>query len=228
MRRSNAAVRAAAVLVTVAGAACQAGAIEPQRPSAIVDAGAERAAADSGPDSDAFDAGVRPALPSGQYSVTTEVVKDTCGDGVPPAAGTVFVQMKVWHGELTGNFPLPVPPPTPAAGRNYSTLRSDISLFPNPGDSKPLSILGLGSKCLDYETKTHYRVLETTDHEVKVDYVREYGDAAHCPPNRKTPQHCVLDYVYTFSLSKRLCAAECAVSFKRDRDAGAVAECACP
>ena len=121
-----------------------------------------------------------------------------------------------------GNFPLPVP-----KKKGYVTLRSDIALAPIAAP-KPLSILGIGIKCLDYETKTLNHVLATTDTEIKLAYTRDFGDATHCPPKQLPPSQCTLDYVYTFTLAKKLCAAECGVSFRKDGDAGATAQCHCP
>jgi len=178
------------------------------------------------------DAGAPPAeapLPSGDYEVTTEVVKDTCspadaGASAPPTT-TMFVHMKIWRDKsgrekVTGNFPLPMP-----AKGGFGGARSDIVLEP-PAESTPASHHGLGSQCPAYELKTLHRVLGRTGDTVKVSYAREYGDASTC--RSKAPSKCALDYVYTFRLVKKLCDPSCGVSFVKGADGGLGPKCDCP
>ena len=180
-----------------------------------------------------LDAGAAPVtgegpLPSGDYEIVTEVVKDTCssadaGVTAPPTV-TMFVQMKVWRDKsgkekITGNFPLPLP-----AKGGYGSARSDIVLQP-PADPAPISLHGLGSQCPTYETKTSHRVISRSGDTVKVTYARDYGDASTC--RSRAPSKCVLEYLYTFRLVKKLCDPNCGVTFAKGADGGLSPRCEC-
>lgn len=166
-------------------------------------------------------------LPSGDYEVTTEVVKDTCSspDAGPtaPATTTMFVQMKVWRDKsgrerVTGNFPLPMP-----AKGGFGGARSDIVIEP-PAEPTPASHHGLGSQCPAYEMKTLHRVVGRTADTVRISYAREYGDASTC--RSKAPSKCALEYVYSFRLVRKLCDPNCGVSFVKS-DGGLAPKCDC-
>lgn len=169
-------------------------------------------------------------LPSGDYEITTEVKKDTCsktdGGAAAPEPVTLFVQMKVWHDKsgkekVTGNFPLPLP-----RAKGFGSARSDIVLSP-PAGEQPSVLKGMGSQCPEYETKTLYKVLEQTGNSVKVEYTRDYGDAAKCPPKAQPPSKCSLDYVYTFKLVNKVCDPYCGVTFAKGADGGLGPKCQC-
>src|SRR4051794_9389891 len=116
-------------------------------PIATVDAAVTPPAAELTPDASVAPPAAEAPLPSGDYEIVTEVVKDTCSAGdagatVPPTV-TMFVQMKIWRDKsgnerITGNFPLPLP-----AKGGYGSARSDIVLQPAV-DPAAVSLHGLG------------------------------------------------------------------------------------
>jgi len=221
--------RALVVSLLLAGSACGNNDAAPKAPVIEVDAAvAPPPAIDAGAEPvDAATSTTDAPLPSGDYEIATEVVKDTCtaadaGVTTPPTA-TMFVQMKVWRDKsgkekITGNFPLPLP-----ARGGYGSARSDIVLEP-PAEPKPISLHGLGSQCPAYETKTLHRVLERKRDTVKISYAREYGDASTC--KSKAPSKCALEYVYTYRLVKKLCEPSCGVTFAKT-DGGLSPKCDC-
>lgn len=203
----------------------------PVAPVIDVDAGAAAPVAEASPA--IADAGT-PAtaeapLPSGEYEVVTEVVKDTCSPGdagaITPATATMFVHMKVWRDKsgkdrFTGSFPLPLP-----RTGGYGVARSDIALDP-PADPKPITLHGMGTQCPAYETTTLHKLIERKADIVKVSYSRDYGDASTC--KTKTPSKCALEYVYTYRLVKKICEPRCAVSYAKSGDGGLAPKCDCP
>ncbi|MBX3226434.1 MAG: hypothetical protein KIT84_32765 [Labilithrix sp.] len=198
----------------------------------VIDAAPPADVAEAGPDAAAEIAEVAaPPLPSGDYEVTTEVLRDTCtapdgGAPLAPATVTMFVPMKIWRDKsgaerVTGNFPLPLP-----KKGGFGGARSDIVLAPPPEPkSSAFSIQGLGSQCPTYETRTQHHVIERTSDRVRISYLRDYGDGSTC--NRKVPSKCSLQYVYTFRLVRKLCDPHCGVSFVRSADAGPGPKCHC-
>lgn len=191
----------------------------------LVDAAAPPTMSDSGLESETKAA----LLPSGDYEITTEVKADSCSKLDAGTAGldpvTLFVQMKVWRDKsgnerVTGNFPLPMP----RVG-GFGSARSDIVLSPRASD-EPTTMKGV-ARCPNYETKTLYRVLEQSSERVKVQYTRDYGDAAGCTAKTRLPSKCGLDYVYTFKLVNKVCDPHCEVAFTKGADGGLSPKCNC-